>query len=249
MSRQPALRFIAALAGIAMFATPHLASALTVSPVHVEMTSIGKTGRGQFTVTNEGRAPMPIEITVEGMTLSESGERTYSKAPDNLLILPAQVLIAPGASQVFRMQWVGDPMLQQSHSFMVSVNQIPVKLQGKASAVQVVMSFGVNVNVAPPQGAPSLRVVNTVVSTDPKTGKRHPTVTVENPTKVHALLPQSTIRFSSGSWSHTANGNWISDRVGIGLVQPGKKRRFTLPIELPANVQTVQSTIDFKPKR
>lgn len=249
MTRRSALRLIAAIAGIAMLATPHAATALTVSPVQVEITSVGKTGRGQFTVTNESQAPIPIEITVQKMTLGETGERTYSKAPDNLLILPAQVLIAPGASQVFRLQWVGDPMLQESHSFMVNVNQIPVKLQGNTSAVQVVMSLGVNVNVAPPQGAPSLRIVSTGVTTDAKTGKRHPTVTVENPTKIHALLPQSTIRFSSGAWSHTANGDWIGDRVGIGLVQPGRKRRFTLPVDLPANIQTVQSTIDFKPKR
>ena len=34
-------------------------------------------------------------------------------------------------------------------------------------------------------------------------GKRQPTVTVENPGHVHALLREATIRVSQGGWSKT----------------------------------------------
>ncbi len=88
----------------------------------------------------------------------------------------------------------------------------------------------------------------TGVTTD-KSGKRYPTITVENKSKIHALLPQSIINLNAGSWSRQMAASEISEKVGIGLVQPGARRKFTLPIELPAGVQQVQATIDFKPKR
>jgi P pilus assembly chaperone PapD len=132
---------------------------------------------------------------------------------------------------------------------MMSVNQVPVKLPEGKSAVQIVMSFGVVINVAPPQGSPSLNLVTTGVEADKKSGKRYPTITVENPSNVHALLPQSTIALSGGSWSQTLSSALLSEKIGIGLVQPGAKRRFVLPVELPPDVKSVQANLDFKPKR
>jgi hypothetical protein len=32
-------------------------------------------------------------------------------------------------------------------------------------------------------------------------------------------------------------------------VQPGKRRKFTLPVDLPAGVTSVQASVDFRPKR
>ncbi len=213
------------------------------------MTSAGTLGRGQVTVTNDGKDQLPVEITIQKLALSETGERVLSKAPDSFLVFPPQALIKPGATQVFRVQWVGEPMLAESESYMMSVNQIPVKMPAGKSAVQIVMSFGVVINVAPPQGLPALKLVGTGVETDKKTGKRHPTITVENPTKIHALLPQSTVAVSGGGWSHSFSQTELREKVGIGLVQPGKRRKFILPVELPANVPSVQASLDFKPKR
>lgn len=225
------------------------ASAMSVQPIQIEMASTGSQGRAQITVSNDSANPLPVELKIEKLALNENGERALSKAPDNFLIFPPQALIVPGASQVFRVQWVGEPMLGASESYMMSVNQIPVKMPAGKSAVQIVMSFGVVINVAPPQGLPALKLIGTGIETDKKTGKRHPTITVENPTKVHALLPQSTISVSGGSWSHSFAQTELREKVGIGLVQPGKKRKFILPVELPANVPSVQASLDFKPKR
>src|SRR5262245_20233973 len=241
------LRFLAAGAWALLGA--HQATAMSVTPIQVEMTSTGGAGRSQITVSNDSNEPLPVEVGIQKMSLEEDGERQLSNAGDNFLVFPPQGMIAPGSSQVFRLQWVGEPVVAQSESYLLSVNQVPVKLPAGKSAVQIVMSFGVIVNVAPPQGAPSLAVVSTGVEADKKTGKRYPTITVENPTNIHALLPQSTIALSGGGWSHTMSPIELSEKVGIGLVQPGKKRRFVLPVEMPAGVSSVQASLDFKPKR
>lgn len=224
------------------------AAALSVTPIQVEMLSTGGQ-RAQVTVNNDSQEPLPVEIGIDKLALDENGGRKLSKAGEDFVVFPPQAMIAPGSSQVFRLQWVGEPMIAESQTFMMSINQVPVKLPKGKSAVQIVMSFGVVVNVAPPQGSPSLTLVGTGIETDKKTGKRHPTVTVANPTKIHALLPQGTLNLSSGSWSKRMTAAELSEKVGIGLVQPGKKRKFVLPVDLPADVSSVQASLDFKPKR
>jgi fimbrial chaperone protein len=235
------------IAGTALSLAATFAHAMSVTPIQIEMATVGST-RPQFSVTNDAKEPLPVEIQLQALKLDENGGRKLEKAKDNFLVFPPQALIPPGATQVFRLQWVGDPAIAQSESYMLSVNQIPVKMPAGKSAVQIVMSFGVVVNVAPPQGLPDLKLVGSGVTTD-KSGKRFPTITVENKSKIHALLPQSTINLKSGAWTRSMAASEISEKVGIGLVQPGAKRKFTLPIELPANVQQVQATMDFKPKR
>ena len=112
------------------------------------------------------------------------------------------------------------------------------------------MSFGVQINVAPPQGSPELKVVGTGTETDKKTGKRHPTITVQNPTKSsRAAAAVDHQAFGRGRGRRRSTHSFLREKVGIGLVQPGKKRKFILPVDLPANVSQVQASLDFKPKR
>ncbi|HEX4893996.1 MAG TPA: molecular chaperone, partial [Hyphomicrobiaceae bacterium] len=151
------------------------------------------------------------------------------------------------ATQVFRLQWAGEPQLARSESFMVYVNQIPVRLQNVRHAVQVVSSMGVVVNVAPPSGMPDLKLVGTSVVKEK--GKRFPAITVENPTNIHALLPESKIVLTAGSWSRTIEPNEISTQIGVGLVEPGKRRRFVLPVDLPPGVGQIHASVEFKPSR
>lgn len=219
------------------------AEAMTVSPMQVEMISAGKRSHAVVSVVNNSDQPLPVEAVIQRMTLDEAGRAQPSKAGEVFLIMPPQALIPPGATQNFRVQWLGDPMMDQSQSFLLYMNQIPVKLPASKSAVQVVMSMGVMINVAPAQGSPSMKVVGTAITTD-KSGKRFPTITVENTSRIHALLPQATITLASGNWSSTLTPRNLGDGVGIGLVQPGKRRRFILPVELPAGVSSLQASVE-----
>lgn len=224
------------------------ASAMSVTPVHVEMKSIGSTSRSQVSVTNTGKSPLPVETALESLQLDENGGRRTAKAGDEFLVFPPQAIIPPGATQVFRLQWVGEPQLTESKSYIFSVSQVPVKLAPGQSKVQVVMSFGVIVNVGTAQGVPSLKLVGTGVTTD-KQGKRRAFLTVENPTKTHALLPEGQISLAASGWSQSLTSAEIREKMGIGLVQPGKRRRFVVPVDLPPSVTSVQANLDYKPRR
>lgn len=233
---------------LATMAMTHDCFATSVSPIQLEMVSVGPSSRSQVTITNSSSAPLALETSLSRLELGENGEQKLTKAGDEFLILPAQVMVPPGATQVFRIQWMGAPNLPASRSYRMGLTQIPVKMPKTQAAVQVVMSFGVLINVAPPQGQPELKLVGTGIAVE-KPGKNHPTITVENSTSVHALLQQATVKLSSGSWSQTLSPTEIGQKVGAGLVQPGQRRRFTLPVDLPPGVTSVQASVDYRPKR
>lgn len=241
------LRSLASLFALAFLVPASAAMAMTVTPMQVEMTSTGSRSNAQVTVVNNSDRPLPVEAVIQRATLDESGIPKGIPAGEEFLIMPPQALIAPGATQKFRVQWLGDPMIARSESYLLFMNQIPVKLPKGSSGVQLVMSMGVMINVAPAQGAPALQVIGTGITTD-KSGKRRPTITVQNPSNVHALLPRSTIQLSSGDWSSTLTPRQLSERVGIGLVQPGKRRRFILPVDLPPGVNSVQASLEMAPR-
>ena len=247
MCRSQSFRNALLILGAVVLLAP-AARAMSVTPIHVEMTSAGSGGRAQITVANDSPGPLPVEAIIQKMSLGEDGSQQLSTGGEDFLVFPPQALIPAGGRQVFRVQWVGEPVLNESQSFMLSMNQIPVRLPEGQTSVQVVMSFGVVINVAPPQGQPALKLVGTGI-TKAKDGKRHPTITVENPTKIHALLPDSTIQLAGGSWSHQFTPTELREKVGIGLVQPGHKRRFVLPVDLPAGVNQVKASLDYKPAR
>jgi fimbrial chaperone protein len=244
--RMPTRLAFSSVALLLLAAAP--VGAASVSPIQLEMTSAGPASRTQVTVSNNSQAPLAIEASLQRLELGENGEEKLSKAGHEFLIFPPQAMVPPGGTQVFRVQWVGEPRLEASQSFRLALSQIPVKLPNTRAAVQVVMSLGVLINVAPPQGVPELKLVGTGITVE-KARKPKPTITVENATPVHALLEQATVKHSSGGWSQTLSPGDIGQKVGAGLVQPGKRRKFILPVELPPGVTSVQASIDYRPKR
>lgn len=242
------MRAATAAALVALCAFAGTASAMTVAPLQVEMISTGSASRNQITVTNPTKTPLPVETLLERLELDEQGNRKTIKAGEDFLVFPPQAIIPPGGTQVFRLQWVGEPTLAQSQSYLFSVNQVPVKLPKGDNKIQVVMSFGVVINVGPAQISPNLRIVGSGITTD-KSGKRRAYITVENPTKAHALLPDGKISLTGSGWSQTLSSSEIREKIGIGLVQPGKRRKFVVPLDVPASVTTVHASLDYKPKR
>jgi fimbrial chaperone protein len=223
------------------------AAAISVKPAVIDMTAAS--GQNQtITVVNDSAKPLPIEILASRMELNENGDSTTKPAGDDFLIFPPQALVRPGATQNFRVQWVGDPQLRQAQSYVLSVNQVPVRMGAGSSGVQVVFNFATIVNVAPAGGKAAITLVSAAPGKDDK-GKPRPALTVRNPGNSYANLTDATISLSSGSWSATLRPDQLRQTMGIGLVQPGKTRRFLLPVDLPANAGPITASIDYKPPR
>ncbi len=105
---------LALLMALVSGALPAGASAMTVSPTHLEMVSIGSAARGRITVTNTDDHPLAVEAIMHRAILDERGVPKTSVAEDDFLIMPPQAIIPPGGTQNFRVQWLGEPLIDAS---------------------------------------------------------------------------------------------------------------------------------------
>lgn len=236
------------IALLSILGTAQVANALSVTPVVLDMKTIGNENHSQISVVNDGAKTLPVEIVVTRMELNEKGEMSSQPEEKDFVVFPPQALIKPGATQNFRIQWVGEPQIPASRSYIFSVNQVPVKMPAGKSGVQVVFNFATIVNVSPPGAQSSINLVTTSVGKDDK-GKARPELTVKNPGNSYAKLTDATIKLSGGSWSETLTPDKLRQVIGVGLVQPGKTRKFLLPVEMPEGVSSITATVDYKPAK
>jgi len=237
------------LAGAALLCAHALAAlparAMSVSPVYLDMVSAGAGSRADIRVVNSSQRPLPIETVISRVTRDADGNEIVERNEADFLVLPMQAMIPPGGSQILKVQWLGDPLIEESREYRISVNQLPVAAPQSEKAVQVVLNLAVVVHVAPPKAAPALELVShgTARAGD---GKRIPTITVRNPSRVHARLPDATLKLKAGSWSKVLTPAALDALLGIGAVMPGRTRTFRLPVSLPGGAQGLQAQLDYR---
>jgi P pilus assembly chaperone PapD len=238
--------------GTAIMLGGHLSAsegwAVSIEPLVLDVASSGKGSKQSFKVENEGASTLPVEIIVSRMEVGIDGEPRYEPADDDFLIYPPQASIPSGGAQIFRVQWIGDPEITTSRNYRVSVSQIPVKQAEGASGVQIVISFGVMVGVSPPQGRAAIAVTGAKPAKG-ENGKQAVALNVKNTGNKHAYLRDAAISLSGGGWSAKLTAQEVQQKVGIGIVQPGKERRFLIPVEVPAGVSDITASIDYQPDK
>ena len=101
------------------------ASATSVSPIQLEMTSAGSASRAQVKVTSSSQTPLALEASMKRMELDEYGRQSLSEAGAEFLIFPPQAMVPPGVTQVFRVEWVGAPDWQKARAFCCRCRRFP----------------------------------------------------------------------------------------------------------------------------
>ena len=237
--------FISVLFFFLLFITKN-SFAFDVSPSVIELRAAGKSTNSSLRVANDSKKPLPIEVVIYQVEVGVNGVVSKKKAGDEFLVFPPQAMIAPGASQNFKVKWVGIPDIQKSQNYIFSVNQIPVKtLATDEKKVEIVFNHTVIVNVAPTEGSSELNLAKTEIGKDKK-GILRPILTISNSKNIHARLSDANIHLSSDDWSEKLSAAYLRQHLGLGLVQAGKTRRFILKIDIPETLTDLKASIDYK---
>jgi fimbrial chaperone protein len=212
------------------------AQALSVTPISGELSDSGPNNKITLRAMNDGAQPVPVEIITTKLTLAEDGTQTAMPVKGKFLIYPPQATIAPAKSQAFHVQWLGDPNLKASETYILNVAQLPIQMDKKKSGIQMISHFTVVVNVSPSNVKPDISVIKTEIANVPPLS-RVPVITIANTGNGHALLGEaSSISLSNGKWTKTLSKEEILKVFGMGLVQPKSKRRFVMAIPIPPEV-------------
>jgi fimbrial chaperone protein len=233
-------------------AAPANVSAMTVQPVVLDLKTSGRGVSATVTVQNSFTTPLPVELTVQALDFDENGVVQTGKDPGDLLVFPPQALIQPGQTQAFRIQWVGDPTLEKSHHYYVTVAQLPVQLPEGQSAIQILYNFQVLVNVAATTGGPRIDIASATIGKNDK-GQPVPQIVVRNQGNSYGYLSRTRIHivYKDATGKQTFNKvmtpEEIQQEVGFGLIGPDVTRKVLLPVVLPgADGQVSVELLDAK---
>jgi fimbrial chaperone protein len=242
-----ALSLVASVIGLGQ-----AANAMTVQPVIVDLTTGGTRGSALVSVENSGADPLTVELRVAEADFTPTGLVPSTRTSEDILVFPPQALIPPGETQSFRLQYLGDPGLEKSRHFFVTVAQLPVKLPEGTSAIQIVYNFNVIVSVAAPGQEAKIVVLSGQID-KAEDGKAVAGFTVENTGETYDYLINGRLRFvqkdATGKeiFRRTLSGDEIQQVIGFGLIGPEIKRTFTTSIELPSAEGALD--VEFTPER
>jgi hypothetical protein len=77
-----------------------------------------------------------------------------------------------------------------------------------------------------------------------KNGKRVAALRVKNNGNRHGYLNEMLVQLSNGEWSAKMTPAEVQRKIGFGVIQPGKERRFILPIEVPEHVSSISASVE-----
>lgn len=230
------------LASVLLVFAPTVAHASRVSPMSVELEPFGRDSIARIQFTNTADRDFPLEVRAFRGDISERGELTLTPADDDFLIFPPQLVVAPLKDQVIRVQYIGNPDLAQAQVYYLSVRQLPVELESGSPQIQVTVTFNVFVDLEP-EGLDVKPRVDTII---PAEQEGVPGVEVRIANDGDGMLMAGrkswTVagkRQNGEAFSLEMNPAQMSSTIGVGVVAPGKARRFFFPLEPDMNPETV----------
>lgn len=228
-----------------MLQSPALAS--RVSPMAVELDPFGRGSVARIEFTNTANRDFPIEVRAYLGDITEDGELNLVPADDDFLIFPPQMVIGPLEGQVVRVQYVGEPDLDEARVYYIALSELPIELEGGSPKVQITVRFNVFASVEP-EGVSAVPRIDTV-----------DVAIVEEVAGVNVRLANDGKgMLMAGQRSWTVTGMTVSGEpferefpaarmgtvLGAGIVAPGKARNFFIPLEIEADPASVIIAIE-----
>lgn len=139
--------------------------AMRVSPMVSEISTVGAGAAARIEVQNISSSPLPYETSITRVSFNPDGTISETPADDDFLVFPPQGIAAPGARQIIRAQWIGDPQTAASIAYYMEIRQLPVDFDARpntvgSAAVQVVYHMKTLIIVAPPGTESSVQVLS-----------------------------------------------------------------------------------------
>lgn len=158
---------VAALVIVAALVLTPAAWAMRVSPMVAELTTAGAGSVARIEVGNAGAAAMPFETAITRIEFMDDGTLVETPADEDFLVFPPQGLVPVAGRQVVRVQWVGEPNIDTSRAYYLTVRQLPVATDVETGetdkpnlAVTVLYTMKALLVVAPPGAEPDVQVVS-----------------------------------------------------------------------------------------
>jgi len=174
------------------------ASAFQLSPIEAEFAA-GRQAVQLFKLENEGTETVAIEISVHRRDMAADGSDQLTAAPDDFVVYPDQILLAPGTSQSVRVQWTGASIPDQELAYRLVAEQLAIDMdseQASRSGLRLMVKYLASLYVRPASPAAVLSADAKLASAE---SKPELILSVANTGNAHAILRADMFRLSLGS--------------------------------------------------
>jgi fimbrial chaperone protein len=135
-----------------------MSHAYQVQPMSAEIQPVGKMSQYSLRVENTDSFPLTLEFIPLKVSQDKYGINTLSPADEDLLVIPMTAVIQPGKTQTIMVRYLGDPMIKQSQSYSIEINQVSVALADQSdSEVSLAFNFKTLLNVVPSNAKANLQ--------------------------------------------------------------------------------------------
>ena len=183
--------------------------AYQVSPLSAEFEARGKESSKVYTITNDGDRQIAIELKAHIRKQNPDGSETLDDASQFFTIQPSKVIIAPGSSQLIRVQYRG-PQPKREANFRIIADQIALPVSADDPHANDMINFlfvySTVAYVKPPKVVEKVQAVAGMLPDGRikiemrNTGSVHQVLTdlkiqVQGPTGTYTLTPEETEQF------------------------------------------------------
>lgn len=194
------------------------AQAQRVQPMSYELAPSGSKSSTSLRIENSSKIDMTLELMANKISIDDQGDEIRTPSDDDFLIFPPQLILKAGKTQAVRVKYIGEPSINESAPYRISIKQIPIDLSGTGrSGVGMVVNFHTLAHVTP-TGAK----IDLYVSKLSNQGSGKWAIAIDNRGKKMGRLSQTTWTLTDGSQSKTFSHKEVADMTERNLVMPGR---------------------------
>ncbi|MEZ9520196.1 molecular chaperone [Vibrio splendidus] len=120
---------------------------ITLFPTVIELNTDHR-ATSQLVVTNNSTQALPLEANVRRLNfLSDGTFQTSDLSSEEMFVFPPAAMLAPGARQVFRIQWLGNRSLETSQSYFVRFSTVNIGQNNARIDKPIGLTTGINLQV------------------------------------------------------------------------------------------------------
>ena len=226
-------RSIALLFTLVLGLTSATAYAYDLQPIVIQLTPAGAGSSQTMTIINTHQVPIAIEVKAFKREQRPDGSDDLTLDEEDLIIFPPQMVIPPGQSQNFKVQWVGDSAPTRELAYRIVTAQLPIKfdvpeVDGRRADLSVNYRYEAALYIMP-AGVEPKAVLQSATAVTGADGTTQIELEIASIGTMRAILDAPTLDIAMASGQTvTLSGEEIQPLMGLNIL-PGNTRVIQVP--------------------
>ncbi|MCK8135405.1 DUF916 domain-containing protein [Pseudoalteromonas sp. 2CM28B] len=213
-------------------------NAFQVRPMVADLSAQGSQSQQTLRIINPSDKPLTIDVSAFNMSISDTGVESLEINEEDFLIIPMTTIIPPGSSQSVIVRYIGEPIIEHSKSYRITVEQVSVDLNNSAqSGVGMSLSFRTLFNVVPDNAK-----ANLIIKEKKQLAENQWGVSLENQGNKYVRLSKAQWNIKSKDKVLTLEGMDLSRALSGKILLPNSKSNIS--ISIPKEFQAADSELE-----